>query len=136
MRFAKVVSRRPEPAGGAPGTRRVAAALLVLAACGCAGHGVAPARAAETAAPGADARAGEALFSSSCSACHADGGNLIDPKKPLRGSAKTKDFATFLAWIREPVTPMPPFLPEQISDDQARELYRYVTEVLGAPQQK
>jgi cytochrome c6 len=136
MRPVETLSRRLEAAARRAATGRAAAILLVLAACGLAGHGVGPVGAAESAAPGADAKAGEAVFAANCSACHADGGNLIDPKKPLRGSAKLKDFETFLGWIRVPVAPMPPFPAEQVSDAQATDLYRYVTTALGAPQQK
>jgi cytochrome c6 len=72
------------------------------------------------------AASGEQLFKEQCSACHPNGGNVINPHKPLKGSPKLKTFAAFLSWIRKPVQPMPPFPPSKIPDQQAKKLYDYI----------
>jgi mono/diheme cytochrome c family protein len=69
---------------------------------------------------------GEVLFQQNCAACHANGGNVINPQKPLKDGPSLKSFATFLPWIRKPVQPMPAFPPSTISDRQAKELYDYI----------
>ena len=76
--------------------------------------------------------AGLKLFDNNCKSCHPKGGNIMAPDRPLRGSPKLADFETFLAFIRNPGMPdgpkglMPAFSQTQISDSQARELYRYL----------
>jgi hypothetical protein len=52
----------------------------------------------------------------------------MQPDKPLKGSPALKSPETFIALIRHPQDPMPPFSPAAISDGDAKELYRYVTE--------
>jgi cytochrome c6 len=111
-------------------------ALLLFAACGLAGPGMPPANAAQASPAAADTKAGEAIFSTNCAVCHPEGGNVVDPAKPVRGSAKLKDFPTFLGWIRVPNSPMTPFSAAQIPEAQARELYRYVVETLTTPAAK
>ncbi len=99
------------------------------------------AAAAPEAAPAAEAAfaAGRQLFVSHCQACHAGGGNVVLPQQPLKGSDELAKFDTFLAFIRNPRLdsgakgPMPAFPPEEISDEQARELRQYVLRVFGPP---
>ncbi len=80
----------------------------------------------------ADRSAGAMIFNANCSRCHPNGGNIIVPDLPLRGSSKLASFKSFLGWIRNPLMPdgsegaMPVFSRKQISDQQARMLYRYV----------
>ncbi len=74
--------------------------------------------------------AGEKLFEANCVGCHPQGGNLIKPDRPIRNSPKLKDLDTFIAWIRHPQAPMPPFPEPQVSPGQAKELFRYISEVL------
>jgi hypothetical protein len=84
---------------------------------------------------------GEEIYAGNCRSCHAQGGNTIYPNLPLRGSPQLADFSTFLAYIRNPTMPngsrgpMPAFSPERISDDQAKDLYQYITTSLGSPAQ-
>jgi cytochrome c6 len=66
------------------------------------------------------------LFKEQCAACHAGGGNIVNPKMPLKGAPLLKTFATFLSQIRKPQAPMPTFSPAQISDEQAKGLYDYI----------
>ena len=81
-------------------------------------------------------RAGEEIFATDCSACHPHGGNVIDPARPVLHSPKLKDLDTFLAWIRQPTAPMPPFPDSKISDAQGKELYAYIMNVLGQPKKE
>lgn len=75
--------------------------------------------------------AGADIFNSHCRACHQNGGNIINPAKPIKGSEKLRDFDTFLAYIRNPASPMPSFSQETISDKQAEELYEYILQMKG-----
>jgi uncharacterized membrane protein len=85
-------------------------------------------------------QAGRVLFKNNCMACHPNGGNAILPTAIITGSDNLTDFPTFLKWIRNPRLdngqkgPMPQFLPDKISDQQARQLYDYLIAVLGKPQ--
>jgi uncharacterized membrane protein len=73
-----------------------------------------------------------AQFTGHCSSCHPKGGNAIKPNFPLRSAPQLRDFTTFLAYIRSPKardgseTVMPPFPPEKLTDEQAKEIYNYV----------
>lgn len=78
-----------------------------------------------------DFKAGEAIYAENCRGCHPNGGNVSHPKLPVKNSPKISSQETFLAWIRKPKAPMPAFPPTAISDDQARELYQYITNVLN-----
>jgi hypothetical protein len=89
---------------------------------------------------------GAEIFSANCSGCHPNGGNTITPNLPLTGSPQLADYDRFVAYIRHPILPngspgpMPPFPPERISDEQARNLYQYLksmerTSGLGTPQE-
>jgi cytochrome c6 len=66
------------------------------------------------------------LFKENCAACHVGGGNIVNPKMPLKGAPLLKTFAAFLTQIRKPQPPMPAFPPAKISDAQARKLYDYI----------
>jgi hypothetical protein len=74
-----------------------------------------------------DLKAGQALLLLNCSGCHPGGANVIRPEKPMKGSKKLSDFNAFLAWIRNPVYPMPTFPPSDLSDEQARKLYSFLS---------
>jgi hypothetical protein len=75
--------------------------------------------------------AGADIFNAHCRSCHPNGGNIIDPDKPIKGSQKLKDFETFFTFLRNPTSPMPSFSQRTISDKQARELYIYITSEKG-----
>lgn len=76
-------------------------------------------------------RAGQIVFLNNCSGCHPYGGNIITPKEPVIGSPLLKSFEPFLAWMRNPSPPMPPFPPGDIPDEQAHALYFYLSEIWG-----
>jgi len=75
--------------------------------------------------------AGADIFNAHCRSCHPNGGNIINPHKPVRGSQELRDFDTFLAFIRNPASPMPSFTQGTISDKRAEELYTYITSERG-----
>ena len=80
---------------------------------------------------------GAKIFSDNCKVCHQNGGNIINPGMPLRGSLKLATVDTFLSFIRDPRMPdgskgsMPAFSEMQISDAQAKDLYEYITSKQG-----
>jgi mono/diheme cytochrome c family protein len=86
--------------------------------------------------------AGKKLFEVNCAFCHPNGSNAIMPNLPLRGADDLKNFTTFLAFIRNPRLPdgskgsMPAFSADAIPDQQARELYDYVSREFGPPEAK
>ena len=75
--------------------------------------------------------AGANMFNSYCVACHPNGGNIINPNKPVKGSRKLGDFDTFLGYIRNPASPMPSFSQGTISDKRAEVLYEYIASERG-----
>jgi mono/diheme cytochrome c family protein len=80
---------------------------------------------------------GEKIFNADCRTCHANGGNIIDSRFPLRGSQKLVDFKILLSFIRNPTMPdgsrgaMPSFSESQISDNDAENLYTYFVSKIG-----
>lgn len=68
---------------------------------------------------------GEQIFKDNCAGCHAGGGNVVDPKKPLKGSSKLGSQDSFKAYLLKPSGVMPPF--PQIANDAAslEGLYKY-----------
>jgi hypothetical protein len=75
--------------------------------------------------------AGADIFNAHCRSCHPNGGNIINPDKPVKGSQKLKDLETFSTFLCNPTSPMPSFSQKTISDKQARELYIYITSEKG-----
>ena len=85
---------------------------------------------------------GEHTFDSNCSGCHAHGGNTIMPNLPLRSAPQLDRFHDFLNFLRDPKRPndtrgpMPAFKAGRISDNQAHELYDYITHVIAQPKRE
>ncbi len=81
-----------------------------------------------------DVKAGAELYEDTCKTCHPDGGNSMDPDLPVKGSKMLVNFDTFLQYLRGKKSlpgktrEMPTFASYEISDDQARDLYRYIIE--------
>jgi len=71
-------------------------------------------------------QAGEMIYRGNCGGCHPYGGNAIKPRYPVIGSSKLADPRVFVKWLRKPETPMPVFSPQDIPDEQARQLYAYI----------
>jgi uncharacterized membrane protein len=86
--------------------------------------------------------AGRRLFENNCMACHPNGGNALLPHDIIIGSDNLKDLPAFISWIRDPRLdngqkgPMPDFSPQKISEDQARQLYAYLSRVMGCGSQQ
>ena len=69
---------------------------------------------------------GATIFQGHCAECHADGGNTVKPKAPLKGSKKLAAYAVFKAYLSEPMGHMP-YYPHLVHDDAAlKALYNYV----------
>jgi mono/diheme cytochrome c family protein len=68
---------------------------------------------------------GEEAFKASCAACHAAGGNIVNPKKPVKGSPKLASKEAFKAYLLKPSGSMMPY--PQIANDAATldALYTY-----------
>ena len=85
---------------------------------------------------------GARIFKGNCSGCHPHGGNIIATNLPLILAPQLADFDTFRAFVRHPKMPngsrgeMPDFPPTKISDQQARELYQYIVNVLKNPKRQ
>jgi uncharacterized membrane protein len=73
---------------------------------------------------------GESIYAAHYGGCHPNGGNSITPHRPVKGSSTLTDFKVFLRWIRHPEAPMPPFPETVLSDEDARDLYGYITHVV------
>ena len=82
---------------------------------------------------------GRNVFVSHCSGCHSNGGNIIFPNLPLRSAPQLASYEEFIAFVRNPklpngsIGPMPVFTPQDLSDQQAHELYDYVVKGLAKP---
>ena len=75
-------------------------------------------------------------FNKYCSACHPGGGNKFKPHLSLINAPQLADFETFLTYIRAPKardgspTIMMQFSPKIVSEQEAREIYQYIVQVL------
>lgn len=80
----------------------------------------------------AEFKMGRQVFESHCSGCHRRGENIIEPKLPLRHAPQLQNFDDFINYIRSPRMPdgaigaMPRFGSDEVSDEQARQLYDYL----------
>jgi mono/diheme cytochrome c family protein len=74
---------------------------------------------------------GAKLYAVHCGVCHAQGGNIINPALPVKGSAKMKSLAVFTAYNRNPLKAdgskgvMPGFPVDKISDQEMKLIYEY-----------
>jgi len=79
----------------------------------------------------AQAPDGTNLYAVHCGACHAQGGNIINPALPVTGSAKMKSLTIFTAYNRNPLKAdgskgvMPAFPKDKISDQEMKLIYDY-----------
>ncbi len=86
--------------------------------------------------------AGAKIFKARCSGCHPGGGNIIVSNLPLKGAPELAGYSSFAAFIRNPRMPdgsrgiMPPFPESRISDQQAKEIYQYIFNVLEHPRRQ
>ncbi len=79
---------------------------------------------------GQDAQSGEALFQQHCTACHADGGNIINPKKTLNKSDLeangVNSVEAIVNLMRNPGPGMMQFDESTLSDEQAKKIAEYI----------
>ena len=77
------------------------------------------------------AQDGASLYAANCGACHAQGGNIITPALPVKGSSRIKSLAVFTAYNRNPLKAdgskgvMPAFSKDKISDQEMKLIYDY-----------
>lgn len=76
-------------------------------------------------APG-DAIHGKAIFSANCSACHGATGVQGGVGPSLKGEKSRKDLAAAVAWIKNPVAPMPKLYPSPLDDKDVVDVATYV----------
>jgi mono/diheme cytochrome c family protein/uncharacterized membrane protein len=80
---------------------------------------------------------GAYVFRANCSGCHPVGGNIVDRDAAIERSPELKDLATFTRFIRDPRLdsgkrgPMPVFTSSRIPENEARELWAYLSAVMG-----
>jgi mono/diheme cytochrome c family protein len=74
---------------------------------------------------------GQKLYAANCNGCHANGGNVIKPGLPVKHSPKTADYTLFLDWIRKPKAPMPAYPDSALSNQEVKDIFDYVFNVLN-----
>jgi len=76
------------------------------------------------------AASGEELFKKHCSACHPDGGNVVNPKKTLskkdREKNGMKDAQAIVKNMRNPGPGMAKFDKGTVSDKEAKAIAEYI----------
>lgn len=77
-----------------------------------------------------EGKSGEALFMQHCSVCHANGGNTLNPQKPLhkkeREANGVKTAADIVNKMRNPGPGMTKFDEKTIPDEDAKKIAEYV----------
>ena len=79
-----------------------------------------------------DAKRGEQAFKkATCASCHPGGGNIVNPKDPLKGpkfAAEFKDDAKIEKVVRDGIkgTPMPAFSKARLSDEDLKDIVAYI----------
>jgi mono/diheme cytochrome c family protein len=82
------------------------------------------------------ASAGEPLFQRNCAGCHPNGENPLKPALAPRNAPQLADEKAFLEFLRHPKardgsdSRMPAFPEDKLTDGEARQIRRYVLEVL------
>jgi len=71
----------------------------------------------------ADGKKGEAIYKAKCAMCHPDGGNIMNPKKTLKG---LKDKKMIVEKIRKGGGGMSAFDKKAISDADAKAVAAYI----------
>jgi mono/diheme cytochrome c family protein len=68
---------------------------------------------------------GEQVFKENCASCHTGGGNLVEPKKPVKGSTKLASVDKFKEYLLKPSGAMQP-APKIANDAPTLDaLYKY-----------
>jgi cytochrome c6 len=73
---------------------------------------------------------GKAKFTEHCTACHPDGGNIVNPKKTLKkadlNANGVKSAKDIVAKMRKPGPGMTPFDAKDVSDAEAKAIADYI----------
>ncbi len=69
---------------------------------------------------------GELTFASHCSSCHINGGNVVNPQKPVAESKYLSSFVTFKNYLKAPMGTMPHYENLIKNDKVLKDLYHYV----------
>lgn len=69
---------------------------------------------------------GELTFTSHCSSCHVNGGNVVNPKKPVAESKYLSSYVSFKNYLKTPVGTMPHYENLIKNDKVLKDLFRYV----------
>ncbi len=73
---------------------------------------------------------GEALFKQNCAVCHVNGGNIVNPKKPLHKKERedngVKTAADIVKRMRNPGPGMTKFDEKAISNKDAKKIAEYI----------
>jgi cytochrome c6 len=104
--------------------------FLALTAFGVGGYLTLPQAAVAGQASAADP-SGSQVFATYCAPCHPNGGNTIDPNKPLQGAPELGSYSSFKSFVRQSHKPMPPFTSSEISDADLQKLYNYLSSAYG-----
>lgn len=82
-------------------------------------------------------RTGQKIFINHCSGCHVNGGNIFFPNLPLHSAPQLQSYETFITFVRNPTLPngakgpMPNFTETKLTEQQARDLYKYIVNRLA-----
>jgi cytochrome c6 len=75
---------------------------------------------------------GQTLFQNHCAGCHAQGGNSLNPAKPVKGSAYLSSVAAFTGFVRQPSGAMPAFDEGALSTAEVKQMYDYVKQAFAS----
>ncbi len=107
----------------------VAAGVIALAGCKKEAPEKPEAAKTESAPAPADKKAGETLFNQYCAACHAGGGNVVNPNKALHKKVReangVKTVDDIIGKMRNPGPGMPKFDESTLPDKDARAIAQY-----------
>jgi len=105
-------------------TTEAASAAPVAPAATSAGSATATSKLAGSAE--GDAAHGKTVFASKCAACHGATGTEGGAGPSLKNEKSRKNYAQAVAWIKEPLSPMPKLYPDQISAKDVADVAAYV----------
>jgi cytochrome c6 len=87
------------------------------------------------ASPASSGKSGEALFKEHCTACHPDGGNIVNPKKTLKKADmeanKIRTTNDIIHVMRNPGPGMLKFDVKTIPDSDAKKIADYILKTYG-----
>ncbi len=76
--------------------------------------------------PAADPAHGKEIFSQNCSSCHGADGTQGGVGPSLKGEKSRKDTPAAIAWIKNPVSPMPKLYPAPLDEKDVADVAAYV----------